>query len=185
MKEFRPLLMLRIALPVLLTTALFAAQKEQKPEERKTAAPTISPLARLAAAKTAYLKRAGSGGNIPFEVISETLEGWPRFTLVNAPEKAEIIIEVFCSDDYDVGTATTIRTSPQTGRPERGARTDKQFAAPEIRLTIYDARTTMPLWQAIEHPKYALKKKDIENHEVEAAQRLVTKLHDQLEPPQK
>lgn len=174
-----------ILLPALLAAILAAAQQQQKSDEKKNAAPQISPLARLAAAKTALLKRAGSGSHIAYDVVSDSLEGWQRFKLVNTQEKADIIIEVFSNEDYDVGAETTIRTSPQTGRPERGASAGKQFAAPEIRLTIYDARTNMALWAATEHPKYALKKKDVENHEVEATERLVTKLHDLLEPPQK
>jgi hypothetical protein len=172
-------------LVLLATVAAFAAQQEQKPEEKKTTAAPIPALVRLAAAKTALLKRAGSGGHISFDVVSDTLEGWRRFTLVNTAEKADIIIEVFSSKDNDIAAATTMRTSPQTGRPERSASTGKQFASPEIRLTIYDAKTSMPLWTATEHPKYALKRKDIENHEVEAAERVVTRLHDLLEPPSK
>ncbi|HEY6970449.1 MAG TPA: hypothetical protein VJA94_14675 [Candidatus Angelobacter sp.] len=161
------------------------AAQQPKTEEKKNAAPQISPLVRLAAAKTAFLKRAGSGGNIPYDVISEILENWGHFTLVNDPEKADVIIEIFSTQDNDIAAATTVRTSPQTGRSERSASVGKQYAAPEIRLTVYDTKTNFPLWRAIEHPKYALKKKDIENHEVEAAQRLATRLHDQLEPPEK
>ena len=187
MKRTWPLSVL--VLPALLVTALLAAgqqkQKADEKDQKKDPSTAIAPLVRLAAAKTAFLKRAGSGSNIPYDLVSESLDGWRRFTLVNELEKADVIIEVFCSEDNDVAAATTVRTSPQTGRPERSASTSKQFAAPEVRLTIYDAKTNLPLWTATEHPRYALKKKDIENHEVEAAQRLVTRLHDQLEPPQK
>lgn len=174
-------------LPCVLIVLLIAAfaQQQPKPEEKKAPASQISPLVRLAAAKTAFLKRAGSGGNIPYEVISEILENWGHFTLVTDLEKADVIIEIFSTEDNDIAAATTVRTSPQTGRPERSAGVGKQYAAPEIRLTVYDTKTSFPLWRAIEHPKYALKKKDIENHEVEAAQRLATRLHDQLEPPEK
>lgn len=175
-----------VTLIVLLTVAFASsAQQQQKSEEKKADAQQVSPLVRLAAAKTAFLKRAGSGSAIAYDAITDTLEGWGHFTLVNTPEKADVIIEIFSSEDNDIGAATTIRTSPQNGRPERSTTTSRQYAAPEIRLTVYDAKTNFPLWRAIEHPKYALKKKDIENHAVEAAQHLVTKLHDQLEPPEK
>src|SRR5215471_12760497 len=83
------------------------------------------------------------------------------FTLVNNPEKADVIIEIFSTEDNDIAAATTVRASPQTGRPERSASVGKQYAAPEIRLTVYDSKTSFPLWRAIERPKYALKKKDI------------------------
>src|SRR5579864_6319076 len=65
-----------------LPAGVLTAQVEQKPEEKKAAPGPISPGARLASAKTALLRKAGGGNNIAYGVVSSTLEGWGRFTLV-------------------------------------------------------------------------------------------------------
>ena len=177
---------LPITLSILLVTIFAAAiQQEQKQPEKKTAAPPMSTSARLAAAKTAFLRKAGGGDNIAYDVASTTLDGWQRFTLVNSPEKADIIIEIFTSEESQTSVSSSLGTSRETGRLEQSSRSTKQITTAEIKLTVYDARSNVPFWTGIEHPKSAMKKKDRENYEVEAAQRLMTKFHDQVEPPQK
>src|SRR5215831_7301700 len=171
---------LKVTLFVLLVTAFAAAiQQEQRPEqkqqEKKTASPPMSISARLAAAKTAFLKKTGGGDNIAYDVVSSTLEGWGRFTLVNAPEKADIVIEIFSSEEPQTSVSSSIGPSRQTGRMEQSAHSTKQISASEFKLTVYDAKTKIPLWIGVEHPKPAMKKKDRENNEVEAAQRLMTR----------
>jgi hypothetical protein len=165
---------------LLASGILIAAQQEQKPEEKKPA-PPIPPAARLAAAKTAILKKAGSGSNVAYDVVSSTLEGWGRFTLVNTPEKADVIVEVFSVEESEGGI------SASTGRGGRGRSVGggHQATIAEIRLTVYDAKTHISLWTGTEHPKGAMKKVDRENNEVEAAQHLVARFHDDLEPPPK
>src|SRR5215831_15406375 len=180
---------LKVTLFVLLVTAFAAAiQQEQKPEqkeqEEKTASPPMSTSARLAAAKSSFLKKTG-GDNIAYDVVSSTLEGWGRFTLVNAPEKADIVIEIFSSEEPQTSVSSSTGISRQTGRMEQSSHSSRQITIAEIKLTVYDTRSNVPFWSGIEHPKSAMKKKDRENNEVEAAQRLMTKFHDQIEPPQK
>jgi len=181
---------LKVTLFVLLVTAFAAAiQQEQKPEqkqqEKKTASPPMSTSARLAAAKTAFLKKTGGGDNIAYDVVGSTLEGWGRFTLVNASDKADIVIEIFSSEEPQTSVSSSTGISRQTGRMEQSTHSSRQITTAEIKLTVYDARSNVPFWSSIEHPKSAMKKKDRENNEVEAAQRLMTKFHDQVEPPQK
>src|SRR5215471_8166941 len=176
---------LRICLFILLVTAFAAAvQQEQKPEEKKTS-PVMSTSARLAAAKTAFLKKTGGGDNIAYDVVSSTLDGWQRFTLVNAPEKADIVIEIFSSEEPQTSVSSSTGLSRQTGRMKQSTHSSRQITTAEIKLTVYDTRSNVPFWSGVEHPKSAMKKKDRENNEVEAAQRLMTKFHDQVEPPQK
>ena len=179
---YRPL---KVTLFILLVTAFAAAvQQEQKPEEKKTS-PVMSTSARLAAARIAFLKKTGGGDNIAYDVVSSTLDGWQRFTLVNAPEKADIVIEIFSSEEPQTSVSSSTGISRQTGRMEQSSHSSRQITIAEIKLTVYDARSKVPLWTGVEHPKSAMKKKDRENNEVEAAQRLMTKFHDQVEPPQK
>jgi hypothetical protein len=178
-KRHTPFL-LRIVLLLLLTSsALIAIQQEQQ-EEKKTAPQQLSPAARLAAAKTALLRKSGSGSDIAYDVVSSTLEGWGRFTLVHEPEKADVIVEVFTVEETEGGISAS--SGPGRGRPIGRSR---QGTIAMIKLTVYDAKTHIALWTGAERPKGAMKKVDRENNEVEAAQRLVTKFHDDVEPPQK
>jgi hypothetical protein len=170
---------------VLVTGLTFATvqQQEQKPEPEKKAAPvSLTPSARLAAAKTAYLKKTG-GDNIPYDVVSSTLEGWGRFKLVDAPEKADLIIEILAREESEAAVSGTMRPNRVTGRMEQSSGSVRQTTISMIRLTAFDSKTKMPLWTATERPRTALKKIDRENNEVESAERLVSKFHDQVEPP--
>jgi len=172
---------LRTALLLLLPAGLLAAQQEQKPAENKPAAPPIALAARLASAKTALLEKSGSGSNIAYDVVSSTLEGWGRFILVHEPEKADVIVEVFTQEETEGGISASSGRGGR-GRPIGGSR---QGTIAMIKLTVYDAKTHIALWTGAERPKGAMKKVDRENNEVEAAQRLVTKFHDDVEPPLK
>ena len=50
-------------------------------------------------------------------------------------------------------------------------------------MTVFDAKNKRVLWRSTEKVKSALKQKAKENNLVEAAERLVSKFHDRLEPP--
>jgi len=174
--------LLRIAL-VFALLGLLAEQQEQKPDEKKPN-PPMTTAARLAAAKTALLRKA-AGGNAQFDVISSAVEGWGKFTLVDAPEKADIIVEVSSTTDAPVVVSSSVDTSQGTGRVEQSTKSTKEIRTAQIQLTVLDGKTKLPLWTATEHPKRAVKKIDKENNEVEAAQRLVSRFHDFVEPPGK
>lgn len=177
---------LKTLLFLLLATGLMAAiqqeQKEpQKPDEKTAAAPPLSASARLAAAKTAFLKKTGNGDNAAYDVVSSTLEGWGRFTLVNSPDKADIVVEIFSMSENEGGITASAGGGESRGREKA----IQQSTASQIKLTVYDSKTRVPLWIAMEHPKGAMKKTDRENNEVEAAERLIQKFHDAVEPPVK
>ena len=161
-----------------MSAIMIAAQTEKKKTE------VLTPTARLAAAKTAFISKV-HGSTIPFDVISSSLEGWGRFTLVNAPEKADIVIEITAPEESSgVSVSSSTKQSPQTGRMEPSSSSSKQLSfSSDVKVAVLDSRTRPPLWSAIEHIKNSMKKKDRENNLVEASQRLFSKLHDQIEPP--
>lgn len=179
MQPHVPFLLKTALLLLLAANVLLAAQQEQKPAETKPTATPIAPAARLASAKTAMLKKAGDGSNSAYDVVSSTLDGWGRFTLVDASDKADVIVEIY-SVEANSGTGV----SASTGRGGRHGGGGPATPA-MIRLTVYDAKTHIALWTGTERPKGAMKKVDRENNEVEAAQHLVTKFHDDVEPPDK
>ena len=166
--------------------ALFASMaftQQQNQAEKKTGPD------RLMAARTVFLKHA-SGSEIPFNVISSTFEGWGRFTVVDSPEKADIVLEVFSPpNDPDIPVGSPIRDFPGQRRPtDQPSPTARNRAADPVRLAIYDAKTyalktRLPLWSASQHAKYTMRAKARESSLVEATEALIAKLRDRIEPP--
>ena len=153
-----------------------AATPEKKPPVMQT------PGVRLASAKTVFITRT-RGGDIPYDTIRTTIDGWGRFTLVKSTETADLIIEVSSSGgNNDVRMSSTMGTSPRTGQPEQGSSTSRDLSPSEVSLTVIDGVNKRVLWHGTETAKYAMKQKEKENNLVEASERLASKFHDRLEP---
>jgi hypothetical protein len=180
---------------VLISTCLFAQEKpqappeppqtsgEQKNAEAKSHAALVSPSARLAAAKTAYMKNA-AGSEIPFNVISAGIDGWGRFQMVGSPSEADVVIEVYSPDDeHASSSSTSAKTKVGAGRMSEPAAASSSNTDGPIRLVVSDPRTHLALWTATEQPKGAFRQRAHDEHIIEAAQRLLAKFHDRLEPP--
>jgi len=150
----------------------------QQPAEKKPLIET--PSMRLAAAKNVFITRT-HGSRIPLDVIRSTMEGWERFTFVEAPEKADLIIEIASSGDSGVQVSSSSKVSPETGHEEKSNSTRKDISPTDIRMTVFDSRNKRPLWAATESVKFAMKEKAKENNLVESAERLAAKFHDRLE----
>jgi hypothetical protein len=167
-----------ILAPVLALSSFdtFAQQPEKKPTAETAAT-------RLANAKNVLVARA-RGSDIPYDTIKSTIEGWGRFTLVDTPEKADLVVTVATTgDDAGVRVASSNDVSPFTGRPEQSTSSSKDFSSADITMTVYDAKNKRVLWASTETAKSALKQTTRENNLVEAAERLAGKFHDRLEPP--
>jgi len=165
---------------VLISGILFAQEKPQAAPEQKNPA-YVSPSARLAAAKTVFMKNIG-GSETPFNVISGGMEGWARFVLVDSPEQADIVIEITSPDD-DHSSQTTSKTKiGAKGRMEDSAPGRSVNEGP-IKMVVSDARTHLTLWAASENPKGGFRQRARDEHLVEAAQRLMTKFRERIEPP--
>lgn len=168
---------------LLALTVVAQQQPAQQPEQEKKAPAVQTPAARLASAKNVFIIRT-RGGDIPYETIRTTIEGWERFTLVSTPEKADLVIEVASiGGDTDVHVASGMNPSPQTGRTDPFSRSSKDLSATEVTMTVADARNKRVLWRGTESAKSAVRQKARENNLVEAAEKLASKFHDRLEPP--
>lgn len=150
------------------------------PPEKKPAVET--PESRLLSAKKILVIHA-SGNTIPYDVIKSTLEGWIRFTTVNSPDKADLLVEVSTTGNDDIRVSSSDGPSMMTGRPERSSSTSKEVSNSEVTMTVYDAKTKRVLWTASRTAKYAMKQTTRENNLVDAAEKLASKFHDRLEPP--
>lgn len=164
-------------------TALAQQQPAQQPQQEKKQPAVQTPAALLASAKNVLVIRS-RGGEIPYDTIRMTIEGWGRFTLVNAREKADLIIEVASGGgDVDTHMANGMNPSPQSGRMDPFSSSGKDFSAIEVTMTVADARSKRVLWRGTESAKSAMRRKARENNLVEAAEKLASRFHDRLEPP--
>lgn len=145
----------------------------------------MAPLARLQAAKTAYVKNV-DGNSIGYDTVTAILDGWGRYRLVDSPDKAELLIEVTSPDDDDggVSVSSSTGTSRTTGRYEESRKSSREISSGSgiMRLVVRDAKTKLMLWGASQPVKGAYKKNARENNLVESAQSLVSKFRDRVEP---
>ena len=154
----------------------------QQPAEKKPLIET--PSMRLAAARNVFITRT-HGSRIPLDVIRSTMEGWERFTFVETPDKADLIIEISSTGDSGVQVSSSSKVSAETGKEEKSNSTRKDISPTDIKMTVFDTRNKRPLWAATESVKFAVKEKGKENNLVDAAERLASKFHQRLEPPAK
>jgi len=160
-----------------VTSGQFSAHAQQ-PAEKKPLIET--PSMRLAAAKTVFITRT-HGSRIPLDVIRSTMEGWERFTFVETPEKADLIVEIFSTGDSGVQVSSSSKASPESGHEEKSSSTRKDISPTEVKMTVFDSRNKRPLWAATESVKFAMKEKGKENNLVDASERLASKFHQRLE----
>jgi hypothetical protein len=166
---------------ILALGALFVGA-QQPPTEKKPLIET--PSMRLAAAKNVFITRT-HGSRIPLDVIRSTMEGWERFTFVETPDKADLIIEISSTGDSGVQVSSSSQVSAETGHEEKSNSTRRDISPTEVRMVVFDSRNKRPLWAATESVKFAMKGKGKQNNLVDAADRLASKFHDRLEPPAK
>ncbi|HEV7673175.1 MAG TPA: hypothetical protein VGQ12_01460 [Candidatus Angelobacter sp.] len=167
---------------VLIVIAGGLVSNAQQSQEKKPLIET--PSMRLTAARNVFITRT-HGSRIPLDVIKSTLEGWGRFTFVETPEKADLIIEISSTGDSGVQVSSSSKVSPETGKEEKSTSTRKDISPTEVKMTVFDSRNKRGLWSAAESVKFAMKEKGKENNLVDASERLASKFHDRLEPPAK
>ena len=180
----------RIAFGAALCLCALAAAWSQEPKDTKAAAtekkPTfVPPLARLAAAKTIYLKR-GSGSDVPFDVISAAVEGWGRYAVVTDVDKADIVMEISAPEESGgVTISSSTNNNTVSGRPEQSNSSSRQISGGggPVRMVVYDPKSKSQLFVSSELAKSAIKQKTREDNLVDAAQKLFLKFHDRVEPP--
>ena len=158
--------------------AQWSAGKNQPAVEKKPILET--PTMRMASAKNVIVVRT-RGSAIPADVIRATVEGWGRFTSVDAPGKADLIIEVASNGDSGVQVSSSSKVSADTGKEETSTSSRKDISPTDVRMTVIDARNKRVLWTAAENVKFAMKEKGKENNLVDAAEKLASKFHERLE----
>lgn len=165
---------------VFLASIAFAVTGSAQPQQPTPVTKPAAPADRLATAKNLFLKATG-GSDIPYNVINSGFEGWGKYVLVESADKADIVMEISAPKD-DSGTRISAKVNRETGQPENGYSSSKEFSSDPIKITVYDAKSKKPLWSATDKPKFAMKQKAKENSLVESAERLFSRFHDRVEP---
>ena len=157
-----------------------SAPKSAEPAANK---PVLAPSARLQAAKTAFVTNV-EGSSIGFDTVTTTLEGWGRYKLVDSAAKADLLIEVTSPSESDGGVSVASSASTASGKYEQSSKSTRELSSGggAMRMVVRDARTSTTLWAASEQVKGAMKRNARENNLVEAAQKLVAKFHERVEP---
>ena len=163
----------------LILSTIGSSVLAQQPAQKKPLIET--PSMRLAAARNVYITRT-HGSSIPLDVIRSTMEGWERFTFVETPDRADLIIEISSTGDSGVQVSSSSKVSAETGKEEKSSSNRKDISPTDIKMTVFDTRNKRPLWAATESVKFAVKEKGKENNLVDAAERLESKFHQRLEP---
>lgn len=184
MRPFRVL----AAFAILVCAVCAFAQEAGKPEQEVAKpAPPISPFLRLTSAKSVFIKSSG-GSDIPYNVISSSMEGWGRYEIVKSPDKADLILEITAPSDSGGGiTVSSSTKNDQFGRPQDSISSSRDLSSGggAVKLVIYDARSKAALWSATEEAKGAMRQKAREDNLVSASEKVFTKFHDRIEPPTK
>jgi hypothetical protein len=182
------LLRVLVPLAILVSAVCLFAQEAAKPAQEITKpVPPMSPFLRLTEAKSVFLKSSG-GSDIPYNVISSSMEGWGRYEIVKSPDKADLILEITAPSDSGGGVTVSSKTSnDQFGRPQDSITSTRDLSSGSgtVKLVIYDGRSKAALWSATEEAKGAMRQKAREDNLVNASERVFTKFHDRIEPPAK
>jgi hypothetical protein len=152
--------------------------QEAPPEPKKY----LTPQQRLQQAKAVYLRNAG-GTEVPFNIIQAGFESWPRYTMVNSPDKADLLVEVLAPQE-STGTSVSSKISTDTnGKQKQSTTTERDFAEVQIvKLTVMDAKSKVLLFQASERPKNSWKERARTESQIECAQKLFDAFHNRVEP---
>lgn len=169
---------------IVVVLGLFTVLSSAQEKTAEPAKPAMSPTARLQAATTAYLENM-EGSGIGTDTISTTLDGWGRCKLLDSPKNADLLIQVWSPEEGGgVSVSSSSGTSRVTGRPEESTSSSRDISSGSgtMRLVVRDAKTKLTLFVASQPVKGSFKKTARENNLVDAAQKLVAKFHDRVEP---
>src|SRR5215510_5531955 len=123
-----------LAPTVLMTSFAFVSAYSQ---QQKPVVDTVS--ARLASAKNVLVTRA-RGSNIPYDVIKSTLDGWGRFTIVESPDKADLVVQVSTTGDNSFSVSSNSNNlASDSGQLDRSSRA-RDLSPSDITMTVYDAK---------------------------------------------
>ena len=174
-------------LPAILLCLPLCGQQTTPENPQPKPPASVSATTRLLNAKTVYLKNAG-GSDTPFEIVNNAIVGWPRYTVVDDLDKADLLIEVSSPEDpnkkKDDSGGTKIQGNSGSGRDPRALQVPTNtYSTTDVKLLVRDAHTKAVLWAGTEPAHEAFRAAKTEENMIEATQKLLHRFHDRIEPP--
>ncbi len=158
------------------------ADGTQSQSAQPSKAPLMSPIARLRAAKTVFLTQY-RGSGIALNVISSGLEGWGKYQVLESSKDADLIVKITAPTDSSGVSVSSSTSTDGYGKPQSNSSTSKDLSSSSmITVTVMDAANKVTLWRGSEQAKSAMKQKQREDNMVEAAQKLLARFRDEVEP---
>lgn len=167
---------MRSAILLLAVGALACLAAAQQPPADAAPHPVdLSLNARMARARTVLLKQK-IGSDIPFTLITNAISEWPRFTVVDERDKADLVLEISSPDDDSTKSKDEAKT--HFGSSSGGTTQQQEAAKPTnwettVKMLVRDARSNAVLWSAEEKPKSAFKHAKQADNLTAAADRIV------------
>jgi len=122
-----------------------------------------------------------------FDIVNNAVIGWPRYVVVDSPEKADLLIEVSSPEapkkDKDKDGGTTVSGGSDGRDPRAFQVPTTTYTSTDVKLIVRDAHTRAVLWAATEPAKEAFRQAKTDQNLIDATQKLVRKFHDRIEPP--
>ena len=139
---------------------------------------------RLLNAKTVFVRKV-AGDDMAFDIVNNAVIGWPRYIVVDSPEKADLLIEVSSPEEpkKDKDGGTTVSGSAGGRDPRAMQMPPTTYTSTDVKLIVRDAHTRAILWAGTEPAKEAFRQAKTDQNLIDATQKLVRKLHDRVEPP--
>jgi hypothetical protein len=162
----------------------YAQQTASESQPAKPAA-SVSATTRLLNAKTVCVKKI-AGGDIAFDIVNNAIVGWPRYIVVDDPGKADLLIEVSSPAPPKKDENNGVKGSSGSGAgsdPRALPAPTNTYTDTDVKIFVRDAHTKAILWSGREPAKEAFRQAKTDENLIEAAQKLVQKLHDRVEPP--
>ena len=172
-------------LVLILCCVSVCAQQTASEKEAPKPAGSVSATTRLLNAKTVYVKKI-AGGDIAFDIVNNAVVGWPRYIVVDDPEKADLLIEVSSPAPPKKDENNGVKGSSGSGAandPRAFHEPTTTFTDTDVKILVRDAHTRAILWSGREPAKEAFRQSKTDDNLIEATQKLVEKLHDRVEPP--
>jgi hypothetical protein len=135
-------------------------------------------------AKTVFIKQI-SGNDMVFDIVNNAVVGWPRYIVVDSPEKADLLIEVSAPEapKKDESSKTSVQGGAGGQDPRAMRVPPPSYSSNDVKLVVRDSHTRAILWAGSEVAKEAFRQAKTDQNLVDATQKVVQRFHDRIEPP--
>jgi hypothetical protein len=169
---------MRWTLLIVVALASVSAIGDNKTGRDISAAPSPDAVVK---AKTVFLSNGG-GSDLAYDTFSRAMKIWGRYQIVSSPAEADLIIEMAYQLRRRDTQTWAMRNGSGTayddtvnysGGPNRHM---GEISKPRLVLTIYEAKSKLPLWLTVDRCRQAHREKNREKETINSSERMVDEL---------